>query len=110
MSLTRDAKLVAGVALWVGVVLGLDTGASLTEQRLLGLFTWAVLLVALRGEGPGSDDAPCGTLGAFVNAATGSGSACLRASARPAPGDALLCMVIRIPNPSSAREPGGALH
>ena len=51
MSLTSDAKLVAGVALWVGVVLGLDTGASLTEQRLLGLFTWAVLLVALRGEG-----------------------------------------------------------
>ena len=51
MSLTRDAKMVAGVALWVGVVLGLDTGASLTEQRLLGLFTWAVLLVALRGEG-----------------------------------------------------------
>jgi hypothetical protein len=51
MSLTRDAKLVAGVALWVLVGLGLDTIASLGQQRLLGLFTWAVLLLALRGEG-----------------------------------------------------------
>jgi hypothetical protein len=32
------------------VVLGLDTGASLTQQRLLGLGTWACLLVALHGE------------------------------------------------------------
>ncbi len=36
----------AVVVLWVAVVLGLDTGASLTQQRLLGLGT-CVLLVAL---------------------------------------------------------------
>ena len=32
------------------MVLGLDTGASLTEQRLLGLGTWVLLLLVLRGE------------------------------------------------------------
>jgi hypothetical protein len=42
--------LVGGVAIWVLVVLGLDTGASLTQQRLLGLGTWLCLLLALRGE------------------------------------------------------------
>jgi len=36
--------------MWVGVVLGLDTGASLTQQRLLGAGTWLLLLLALRGE------------------------------------------------------------
>jgi hypothetical protein len=34
----------------VAVVLGLDAGASLTEQRLLGLGTWLLLLVLLRHE------------------------------------------------------------
>ena len=50
MRASRDGCLVAGVALWVLVVLGLDTGASLGQQRLLGLGTWALLLLALRGE------------------------------------------------------------
>jgi len=48
--LTRDTSIVAGVALWVVVVLGLDTGASLGQQHLLGLVTWLVLLLVLRGE------------------------------------------------------------
>lgn len=38
------------VVVWVAVVLGLDTGASLTQQRLLGLGTWALLLGLLRTE------------------------------------------------------------
>ena len=50
MRLTRDGALVSGVAVWVIVVLGLDTGASLAQQRLLGVVTWLVLLLALRGE------------------------------------------------------------
>jgi len=48
--LTRNAALVGGVAVWVLVVLGLDTGASLPQQRLLGLLTWGCLLLALHGE------------------------------------------------------------
>jgi hypothetical protein len=48
--LTRDGVLVGGVAVWVLVVLGLDTGATLTQQRLLGLGTWLLLLAALRFE------------------------------------------------------------
>ena len=47
---SRNAVLAGGVALWVLVVLGLDTGASLTEQRLLGVGTWVLLLLALHGE------------------------------------------------------------
>jgi len=50
MRLTRDGALVSGVAVWVLVVLGLDTAASLAQQRLLGVVTWLVLLLALRGE------------------------------------------------------------
>ncbi|MEX2291650.1 MAG: hypothetical protein WD794_15160 [Mycobacteriales bacterium] len=50
MPLTRNAVLVGGVAVWVLVVLWLDTGASLAQQRLLGLGTWLLLLRALRGE------------------------------------------------------------
>lgn len=50
MPLSRNVALVGGVAVWVLVVLGLDTGASLTGQRLLGLGTWLCLLLALRGE------------------------------------------------------------
>jgi hypothetical protein len=41
----------AAVVVWVGVVLGLDTQASLGEQRLLGVGTWALLLLLLRREG-----------------------------------------------------------
>jgi hypothetical protein len=40
----------AVVVAWVAVVLGLDTGATLTGQRLLGLVTWALLLWLLRAE------------------------------------------------------------
>jgi len=47
---TRDTVIVGGVAVWVLVVLGLDTGASLGQQRLLGLGTWVLLAVALRAE------------------------------------------------------------
>ncbi len=47
---TRDGAIVAGVVLWVVVVLGLDTAASLSQQRLLGAGTWCALLLALRGE------------------------------------------------------------
>ena len=50
MSDRRNAAIVGGVALWVLVVLGLDTGATLTQQRLLGLLTWGTLALALRGE------------------------------------------------------------
>ncbi len=38
------------VVLWAAAVLGLDVGASLSEQRLLGLGSWALLLVLLRAE------------------------------------------------------------
>jgi hypothetical protein len=48
--LTRDTQIVTGVALWVVVVLGLDTQASLVQQHLLGVVTWLVLLLVLRGE------------------------------------------------------------
>ena len=48
--MTRDLRLAGVVGLWVLVALGLDGGASLTQQRLLGVGTWCLLLVALRGE------------------------------------------------------------
>ena len=38
------------VVVWAAVTLLLDQGASLTQQRLLGLVTWAVLLLLLRRE------------------------------------------------------------
>ena len=50
MPCSRNALLTGGVCLWVIVVLGLDTGASLTQQRLLGLGTWALLATLLAGE------------------------------------------------------------
>lgn len=40
----------AVVGLWVLVVLGLDTHASLAQQRLLGAGTWLLLLGLLTGE------------------------------------------------------------
>ena len=49
-SLTRNAVLAATAVGWVGLALGLDTGASLTQQRLLGAGTWLLLLACLRGE------------------------------------------------------------
>ena len=47
---TRDGAVVAGVAVWVVLVLGLDSSASLGQQRLLGAGTWLLLLLALRAE------------------------------------------------------------
>ena len=38
----------AVVVTWVAVVLGLDTGATLIQQRLLGLGTWVLLAALLR--------------------------------------------------------------
>jgi len=48
--LHRDAAVPALVGIWVAVVLGLDSSASLNQQRLLGLGTWLLLLAVLRGE------------------------------------------------------------
>ncbi|MCU1691119.1 MAG: hypothetical protein JWM64_210 [Frankiales bacterium] len=50
--MTRRGQLAvpALVVVWVAVVLGLDTGASLTQQRLLGVGTWLLLLGVLRAE------------------------------------------------------------
>ena len=45
-----DLRTPAVVGVWVLVVLGLDTGASLGQQRLLGLGTWVLLAVLLRSE------------------------------------------------------------
>jgi hypothetical protein len=50
VQLTRNARLAAVVGAWVLVVLLLDTQASLTGQRLLGVGTWLLLVVVLRGE------------------------------------------------------------
>lgn len=52
MSLHRDAALPAVVAVWVAVVLGLDTGATLLQQQLLGMGTWLLLLAVLQREAP----------------------------------------------------------
>lgn len=46
----RDLAVPAVVAVWVLVVLGLDTVATLGQQRLLGLVTWALLLGLLTRE------------------------------------------------------------
>jgi len=46
----RDLAPPAVVAVWVALVLGLDTGATLTQQRLLGAGTWLLLLVLLARE------------------------------------------------------------
>jgi hypothetical protein len=47
---THNARLVGLVGLWVLLALGLDTGATLTQQRLLGVGTWLLLAAALRRE------------------------------------------------------------
>jgi hypothetical protein len=47
---SRDAVVPAVVVGWVGAVLLLDTGASLWQQRLLGVGTWLLLGALLRGE------------------------------------------------------------
>lgn len=45
-----DLAVPAVVAVWVAVVLGLDTGASPGQQRLLGAATWLLLLALLAGQ------------------------------------------------------------
>lgn len=46
----RDLRIVLLVAVWVPLVLGMDTMASPAGQRLLGLGTWLLLLAVLAGE------------------------------------------------------------
>ncbi|MCU1590849.1 MAG: hypothetical protein JWP11_2105 [Frankiales bacterium] len=46
----RDLRIPGVVAVWVLLALGLDAGASLTQQRLLGAATWLLLAAALRSE------------------------------------------------------------
>jgi hypothetical protein len=48
--LSRDVVIPVGVAAWLAVALALDTSGSLDLQRLLGVGTWVLLLLALRGE------------------------------------------------------------
>jgi hypothetical protein len=46
----RDLAVPAVVAVWVLVVLGLDTQATLLQQHGLGAVTWLLLVALLRGE------------------------------------------------------------
>jgi hypothetical protein len=46
----HDLAVPAVVAVWVAAVLGLDTAATLGEQRLLGAGTWLLLLALLAGQ------------------------------------------------------------
>jgi hypothetical protein len=48
----REWLAPAAVLVWIPVTLGLDRGSTLTEQHLLGLLTWALLLTLLRRESP----------------------------------------------------------
>jgi hypothetical protein len=48
--LTRETTVVTGTCLWALLALGLDTVASLGQQRLIGVGTWLLLLLVLRGE------------------------------------------------------------
>jgi hypothetical protein len=47
---SRELRITGLVAVWVLVVLAVDTGASLTLQRLLGLSTWVLLGLVLKPE------------------------------------------------------------
>ena len=46
----RDLAIGGGVAVWIVAVLLADAGASLWQQRALGVGTWVLLALALRGE------------------------------------------------------------
>ena len=46
----RDLAVVGAVLVWIPAVLVLDSGASLGQQRLLGLGTWALLAALLSRE------------------------------------------------------------
>ena len=50
MPASRELRIAGVVAVWVLVVLAVDSGASLTLQRVLGAGTWALLAVMLRKE------------------------------------------------------------
>jgi hypothetical protein len=50
--LAHPALPVPAIMLWVPLVLLLDTGADLWEQRALGIGTWVLLLALLRREVP----------------------------------------------------------
>ncbi len=52
MSARRNGALAVTVLAWIPLVLWLDRSASLTEQRLLGLGTWLLLLAFVRAEAP----------------------------------------------------------
>jgi len=47
---SRDLAIPLGVLVWAAVALGLDTGASPTQQLLLGAGTWLLLVGVLLGE------------------------------------------------------------
>jgi hypothetical protein len=47
---SRNFAITATALVWIPSVLILDVSASLTQQYLLGLGTWALLLALLRGE------------------------------------------------------------
>ncbi len=49
---TRDLALAGAVLGWIPAVLVADRGVGLGGQRLLGVATWLLLLVLLRGEAP----------------------------------------------------------
>jgi hypothetical protein len=48
---SRELRIAGVVGVWVLLVLAVDSGASLTLQRLLGAGTWALLVLMLRSEG-----------------------------------------------------------
>jgi hypothetical protein len=50
VTVTRDAAICGGVLVWITAVLLLDSGATATQQNLLGAATWLLLLATLRGE------------------------------------------------------------
>ncbi len=60
-----DLRIPAAVAVWVVVALGLDTGASLGQQRLLGVGTW-LLLIALLAVEPRETRVQVGVVVAFA--------------------------------------------
>jgi hypothetical protein len=47
----RDLWLPAVVMLWIALGAGVDHGADIWRQRAVGIATWSILLLLLRGEG-----------------------------------------------------------
>ena len=46
----REIIVTAAVLVWIALGAGTDSGAGIWRQRLVGVITWGVLLVLLRGE------------------------------------------------------------